>query len=48
MDAKVVGNKHDADRIPGIDILLEEGDQLSIGNSIFAQLLKFLGIQKDI
>ena len=30
---QVVGNKHDADRIPGIDILLEEGDQLSIGNS---------------
>ena len=31
---KVVGNKNDANRIPGIDIFMEEGDQLSIGNSV--------------
>ena len=27
---KVVGNKNDANRIPGIDIFMEEGDQLSM------------------
>ena len=31
---KVVGNRNDADRIPGIDIFVEEGDKLSIGNSV--------------
>ena len=31
---KVVGNKNDANRIPGIDIFMEEGDRLSIGNSV--------------
>jgi len=31
---QVVGNKNDANRIPGIDIFVEEGDKLSIGNSV--------------
>ncbi len=31
---RVVGNKNDADRIPGIDIFVQEGDQLSIGESV--------------
>ena len=31
---KVVGNRNDADRIPGIDIFLEEGDKFSIENSV--------------
>ena len=32
-NCKIVGNKHDSDRIPGIDIFLEEGDTFSLGNS---------------
>ena len=31
---QVVGNKNDANRIPGIDIFVKEGDKLSIGNSV--------------
>ncbi len=33
-DCKIIGNKNDASRIPGIDILVEEDDEISIGESI--------------
>lgn len=32
---KVIGNKNDASRIPGIDILLNEGDTMNVGESSF-------------
>mgnify|MGYP001181915917 CR=1 FL=1 len=35
---KIIGNKYDASRIPGIDILMTEGDTMNIGESSFKVL----------
>ena len=37
-NCKIIGNRKDATRIPGIDILLSEGDKMSIGRTSFKVL----------